>query len=128
MMLNADSWKGVFICGIEICFTSPVFSETSFRTGNLDFIFNKHELFIVSSGHPAIGPEFGDVSGGSAERRHLGQNREKKSLLLGHFMVIVYLVMFLSFHNFIALFIAHIIYGIGLTFISGTDHAFCLIH
>ncbi|WP_259424809.1 MFS transporter [Bacillus velezensis] len=48
----------------------------------------------------------------------------KKSLLLGHFMVIIYLVMFLSFHNFIALFIAHIIYGIGLTFISGTDHAF----
>ena len=30
----------------------------------------------------------------------------KKSLLLGHFMVIVYLAMFLSFHNFIALFIA----------------------
>lgn len=48
----------------------------------------------------------------------------KKSLLLGHFMVIVYLAMFLSFHHFFALLIAHMIYGVGLTFISGTDHAF----
>ncbi|WP_189328151.1 MFS transporter [Bacillus atrophaeus] len=48
----------------------------------------------------------------------------KKSLLLGHSLIIIYLAMFLLFHDFWILLLAHIIYGVGLTFISGTDHAF----
>ena len=73
--------KGYSFAESKFALLLRFFRKLLFRTGNLDFIFNKHELFIVSSGHPAIGPEFGDVSGGSAERRHLGQNREKKIAL-----------------------------------------------
>ncbi|MDA1476983.1 MFS transporter [Bacillus changyiensis] len=48
----------------------------------------------------------------------------KKSLLLGHSLIVVYLAMFLMFHDFWILLLAHVLYGVGLTFISGTDHAF----
>ena len=48
----------------------------------------------------------------------------KKGLLLGHSFIALYLVIFLIFHDFWILSLAYILYGIGLTFISGTDQAY----
>ncbi|MFF2908942.1 MFS transporter [Paenibacillus sp. NPDC057934] len=48
----------------------------------------------------------------------------KKALVLGHSFIILYLATFIFFENFWFLFIGHIFYGIGLTFISGTDQAY----
>lgn len=46
--------------------------------GDLDFIFNKYELFVVFCGYFVIGFEFGDVFGGSVKWCYFGQNWEKK--------------------------------------------------
>ena len=48
----------------------------------------------------------------------------KKGLLSGHSFIALYLVIFLIFHDFWILSLAYILYGIGLTFISGTDQAY----
>ncbi|WP_100374750.1 MFS transporter [Bacillus sp. FJAT-45037] len=48
----------------------------------------------------------------------------KKALLIGHSMIVVYLCIFLLSSDFYILLLGHVIFGAGLTFISGTDQAY----
>lgn len=48
----------------------------------------------------------------------------KFSLMLGHTCVALYMTLFLFFDSFWILAIGHILFGLGLSFISGTDEAY----